>query len=278
MSPHRDLVYAPSHVSNKINRLRNIVRNVNLDWRVQQFARVSLVPRSDERRWITAGRRIRIRKEKKNKAAWLNCRSRTLLPSVITKGFQPTSCLARHVPPISLNSGPINILNTRPPFRNRSESRKSSIRQVARRRTDYSRLSLLGISEDRRARRNNKERSERKEEGRDGNEEIVREREKSLIPSSCVKLRLNYVTKFQQSVERRPKLWRNNAMIIKAFAADSDKPSIVQWRSTSSPILTNNLPALTTTTTTQSRPGSLGNAGQRRFTPLPGLTCDQPRL
>lgn len=50
MSPHRDLVYAPSHVSNKINRLRNIVRNVNLDWRVQQFARVSLVPRSDERR------------------------------------------------------------------------------------------------------------------------------------------------------------------------------------------------------------------------------------
>lgn len=50
MSPHRDLVYASSHVSNKINRLRNIVRNVNLDWRVQQFARVSLVPRSDERR------------------------------------------------------------------------------------------------------------------------------------------------------------------------------------------------------------------------------------
>lgn len=46
MSPHRDLVYAPSHVSNKINRLRNIVRNVNLDWHVQQFARVSLVPRS----------------------------------------------------------------------------------------------------------------------------------------------------------------------------------------------------------------------------------------
>lgn len=55
--------------------------------------------------------------------------------------------------------------------------------------------------------------------------ERERERE-SLIPSSCVKLRLNYVTKFQQSVERRPKLWRNNAMIIKAFAADSDKPSI----------------------------------------------------
>ena len=125
--------------------------------------------------------------------------------------------------PRFLRTGPINIPNTRSPFRNRSTRENPAAGKLREAPNRLQSVKLPGdIGEIRahddttrngerqtdRERERGKERrtrgTERQTERRDVHIRV--ERGETLIPS-CVSLRLNYVTKFQQSVEGRAKLW-----------------------------------------------------------------------
>ena len=162
-----------------------------------------------------------LEKRKRTRGKWLNCRTNTL--HGYWKEIAENALCARDPRTPDFSEPGQLIFQTR--VRPSVIVRLAKIRQPAsceRRPTDYSRLSFPGISgrserttiqqgteKDRQTERERgKERrtrgTERQTERRDIHIRV--ERGETLIPS-CVSLRLNYVTKFQQSVEGRAKLW-----------------------------------------------------------------------